>query len=457
MNTPVSTVALSNKNRQKDAAIAVVSPQAMFDARLREIDRIGVAIGAPDWLIDELKRFKNIIKRSFRVRKNGGFELLTVIRVQHQNPNSTGKDPFKGGIRFHPGVTEELLRVLAMDMTFKCALANLPFGGAKGGIAIDPSQYSTLDLRDVVEQMTMELLKDRIPHPDIDVPAPDMGTNAEMMYWIENKVAEMNQYFSLIPNVPAAVTGKPVEEGGMPGREDATARGLLIQLDELLKLSGMQISPKRTTAVQGFGNVGGWAARLAESTFGLTISAVSDKNGGIYNANGVDMAAADRWHKEHGSFAGYPHADHITNAELLTLPVDILIPAALENQITAENANDIKALIVAEGANEGITAEAHPILRANGISVIPGIVANAGGVVVSFLEWSRNRGPRPHKTEHAQLLAEAHVELDTIMRDTLRGVWVASQECGCSLPDAAQRRAMEIIWKKLKRKHSYPD
>jgi len=223
----------------------------ILEKKIKEIKFFGEKINAPEWLIDELTTVKHVSKMQFRAHINGERKILTAIRVRHRNPHSTGARPYKGGIRYHPGVTEELLTVLAMDMTEKCALAGLPFGGAKGGIAIDPSLCKEAELRDITEKMTMEMLKENIPHPDIDVPGPDMGTDAKVMYWMYNKVAEMN-HFRNIPNSTAVVTGKPLEHDGIPGRENATAHGLLIQLKEFIRVTKIHFAHSPTLAIQGF-------------------------------------------------------------------------------------------------------------------------------------------------------------------------------------------------------------
>jgi len=427
----------------------------ILEKKVREIKFFCEKINAPEWLIDELTTVKHVSKMQFRARINGEQKVLTAIRVRHRNPHSTGARPYKGGLRYHPEVTEELLTVLAMDMTEKCALAGLPFGGAKGGIPIDPSQCKKGELRDITEKMTMEMLKENIPHPDIDVPGPDVGTNADVMYWMYNKIAEMN-HFRNIPNSTAVVTGKPLEHDGIPGRIDATAHGLLIQLKEFIRVAKINFSRTPTLAIQGFGNVGSNVALLSrEKRFDFNVIAVSNQECGIYNPKGLNVEKLQAWYKKYKNFKNYPGVEKITNNELLELKTDILVPAAIENQITKENAHRLNAKIISEGANEAITPEAHSILYEQKTHVIPGIVANVGGVVVSYFEWRKNRGDRKHRVDLGEERRWVTSELTKIMKDLTHTVWVKKKENKCSIPEAAHILAIETIRDQLKIKHSY--
>ncbi len=422
--------------------------------RLKETAKTAARIGAPDWLLGELTTTKRILNMKIRLRRNGKSVFFNAIRVHHVNPYSTGGYPYKGGIRFHPGVTQDLLTVLAMDMTDKCALAGLPFGGAKGGIALSPSDYSELELRGIVEQMTFEMLKDNIPHPDIDVPGPDMGVDSRVMFWMFHKVAEM-AHFRPVPNALAVVTGKPLGRGGIPGREEATARGALIQLRKFADLSR---TPYTTLAVQGFGNVGSNIARLvdAEQDFAhYKILAVSDEHGGVYRAQGLDLHSLFAWYATHKKVSDYPGGDAISNKELLELPVDVLLPAAIERQITKANAPAICAKLIVEAANEAITLEASEILFDRKVPVIPDISANAGGVVVSSFEWRKNRGDRPHQVDYEADKLWVVNELTAIMERVITKVYQKSNELHCSMTDAASIIAMETIRDDLAFKHSY--
>ena len=428
-------------------------PAEILKKKVQEIERIGGLINAPEWLIGELTTPKRVLKMEIRANVGGKPTFLTAIRVHHCNPYATGARPYKGGTRYHPGVTEDLLTVLSMDMTEKCALANLPFGGAKGGIAFDPSQCNESELRDITEKFVMEMLKDGIPDPDIDVPGPDVGTNQMTMYWMYVKIAEMN-HFRHIANVAASVTGKPIEDDGLPGREDATSHGLLIQLREFLRITDLRFPPTPFLVIQGFGNVGSNIVRLSKE-FDFLVKAVSDEHGGIYNPAGLDIKDIFNWYQEKKSFTDYPEADHITNEELLELETDILAPAAIENQITKKNASRVKARMLTEGGNEAITAEAHEILFDRGIPAISGIAANVGGVVMSFEEWAFNRGKRKHYVNYEETRALALAELTKIMHKVIHDVYGKSQDLKCSLSNAAHILAMEIIRDKLKKKHSY--
>lgn len=306
---------------------------------------------------------------------NGEIEVLTGHRVQHCDVLG----PYKGGTRYHPSVTLQEVSALAMLMTWKCALLGIPYGGAKGGIAIDPNQYSANELERITRRYTSELIKDI--GPSVDIPAPDIGTSAREMAWM------MDTYSMNVGHaVPGVVTGKPISIGGSKGREMATGRGVAIAIREALALQGKTLEGVRVV-IQGFGNVGGAAAVLLHEA-GAKVLAVSDVSGGIYAENGLDIPALKVYWAQNGrKLAGYPEAEAVSNAQLLTLPCDVLIPAALEDQITEENAHQVQAQIVAEAANGPVTLAADLILSDRGITVLPDILTNAGGVVVSYLEW----------------------------------------------------------------------
>ena len=429
----------------------------MLKEKIKHIENICRRLNASPELFEELAQPKAVFKFKIRPIIKGKKVILgPVMRVHHCNPHSTGARPYKGGFRFHPGVTEELLQVLAIDMTEKCALAQLPFGGAKGGIAIDPEQYTPAELRDITEKTAKELLKYNVLNPDVDVIGPDVGTNSETMFWIYNKVAEENSQLRL-PNVAASVTGKPIEHDGCPGREDATSKGGLIALKEYIRLS--QILPEKgaTLAIQGYGNVGANLAQLAADPvqFNFRMLAISDKNGGLYNKKGLNFSAIDAWYKEHKTFCGYKDAEEISNEELLLLPVDVLIPAAIENQVTSYNADKIQARMILELGNEAVTAEAHWLLTERAVPAIPGIAANVGGVIVSFLEWARNRGSRWHLVDLPDIDHLVEQELTKIMKGVITEVYKKSQQEQISLNDSAHFLAIQNIYEKLKRKHGY--
>ncbi len=313
------------------------------------------------------------------VRDNGEIEVFTGMRVQH----NTSRGPAKGGIRFDMGVTQDEVNALAAWMTWKCAVVNLPFGGGKGGVICDPTTMSNGELERLTRRYTAAIID--FLGPDSDVPAPDVNTNERVMAWIMDTYSMHKRH-----TVTAVVTGKPVEMGGSLGRRDATGRGCLVVTKCALQRKKMKVKGA-TVAVQGFGNVGSTAARLMQAE-GMKIIAVSDKSGGIYNPKGVDVVKCIEWVKEHKVLQGFPGAKPISNDELLALPCDVLVPAALENVITSKNADAVRAKIICEGANGPTSAQADAILDAKGIYVIPDILANAGGVTVSYFEWVQDRG-----------------------------------------------------------------
>jgi glutamate dehydrogenase (NAD(P)+) len=308
---------------------------------------------------------------------DGRTRVFTGYRVQH----NMARGPAKGGIRFHPGTDLDEVRALAMWMTWKCALANVPFGGAKGGVTVDPRLLSANELQRVTRRFATEL--QGVIGPDTDIPAPDVGTNAQTMAWIMDTVSMHAGY-----TVPGVVTGKPVALGGSEGRADATGRGVMFTAERALRDAGLTMDGA-TFAVQGFGNVGEAAARLIHERGGKLV-AVTDVGGGVADPAGLDPARLRAWLQETGSIADAPGTQPIDNAALLALDVDLLVLAALEGQITGENAADVRAKVIAEGANGPVTPDADPILRDRGIVTVPDILCNAGGVIVSYFEWVQN-------------------------------------------------------------------
>jgi glutamate dehydrogenase (NAD(P)+) len=313
------------------------------------------------------------------MRDNGEVDVFEGYRVQY----NTSRGPAKGGIRFDLNVTLEEVKALAAWMTWKCAVVNIPFGGAKGGVKCDPLAMSGAELEKLTRRYTSGIIN--MLGPDSDVPAPDVNTNERVMAWI------MDTYSMHVGHTTTAVvTGKPVELGGSLGRREATGRGCMIVTKEALKHLGMPVKGT-TVAVQGFGNVGSVAAQLL-SREGCKIVAIGDRSLSLYNKSGIDIDEAIEYVKKHRNLEGYNKGDVISGADLLTLDVDVLVPAALENVITTRNAAEIKARIICEGANGPTTAAADSILDENGIFVIPDILANAGGVTVSYFEWVQDRG-----------------------------------------------------------------
>ena len=332
-----------------------------------------------DGLIDFMKWPRRELSVNFPARMDdGSMRMFTGYRVHH----NTVLGPSKGGIRYSAELNQDEVRALAMWMTWKCALVNLPYGGAKGGVIVDPHAHSQSELESLTRRYASEIIL--LIGPKIDIPAPDMGTNSQTMAWIMDTYSMTVGY-----SVPAVVTGKPLNIGGSLGREEATGRGVIVCMLEALRQQGEGHSPKDlSVVVQGFGNVG---ANAAERAFdlGFKVIAVSDVSGGYYNSRGLNIAAmrefmADHPHK---SLEGYRDADQISNAELLELPCDVLIPAAKEGQLTGENAPRVRAKLIVEGANGPTQPEADLIFNDRGITVVPDILANAGGVTVSYFEW----------------------------------------------------------------------
>jgi glutamate dehydrogenase (NAD(P)+) len=313
---------------------------------------------------------------SFPFRRDNRDVVETVFgyRVQHV----LGMGPTKGGIRYAPDVSLGEVAALAMWMTWKCSLMKLPYGGAKGGVRVDPIALSRSEKQRLTRRYTSEIFP--IIGPDKDIPAPDMGTDAQTMAWLLDTYSHQVGY-----SAPTVVTGKPVDLGGSLGRTEATGRGVVYCVQEAARHIGLDLNGA-SAVVQGFGNVGSHAARFFADE-GVSVLGVSDVSGGIYNPGGLDIPAVQSWVAEHQFLEGYPDADHITNQELLELECDVLAPCALQNQITAENAPRISCRILAEGANGPTTLEADEILNENGVFILPDILANAGGVTVSYFEW----------------------------------------------------------------------
>jgi glutamate dehydrogenase (NAD(P)+) len=351
-----------------------------FEAMMSRFDRAAELLDLEPGLYKVLRHPEKQITISIPVMMdNGEVEVFTGHRVLY----NTSRGPAKGGIRFDLHVSLEEVKALAAWMTWKCAVVNLPFGGAKGGVVCDPLTMSAGELERLTRRYTAGIINTL--GPDSDVPAPDVNTNERVMAWV------MDTYSMRVGHtVTAVVTGKPVEMGGSLGRREATGRGCMIVTKEALKHLGMPIN-KTTVAVQGFGNVGSVAAQLLKRE-GCTIVAISDRTGGYYNKNGIDIDAAIQHVRTARSLEGFKGGDQITNEDLLTLDVDVLLPAALENVITKKNASKVRAKIICEGANGPTTAGADSILEEKGVFVIPDILANAGGVTVSYFEWVQDRG-----------------------------------------------------------------
>ncbi len=346
-----------------------------WDVAQRQFDLAAEQLHLPDGLRKVLREPQRELTVHFPVKMDDGtVEVFTGYRVQH----NLGRGPAKGGIRYHQNVTLDEVKALAMWMTWKCAVVGIPFGGGKGGVIVDPKRLSLREVEGLTRRYATEI--SIIIGPERDIPAPDVNTNSQTMAWIMDTYS-MNVGYT----VPAVVTGKPIPLGGSEGRNEATAQGVVYTIIDAAKHLGMDL-PKCRVVVQGFGNAGAIAAQLM-SAQGSSIIAVSDSTGGIFKPEGLDIGAVLAWKQEHHTVCGLPGTKDISNEELLELDCDILIPAALENQITARNAGRIKARLIAEAANGPTTPEADEILYNNGKFLIPDILCNAGGVTVSYFEW----------------------------------------------------------------------
>jgi len=358
----------------RSAAQSTLNVWQMAQSQLDDVAKI---IGLNASVHGYLRQPKRVLTVSIPVRMDGGqFKMFEGYRVQH----NMARGPGKGGIRFHPDVTLDEVKALAMWMTWKCALANLPFGGAKGGVICDPKVLSMHELENLTRRYTSEI--SIIIGPEKDIPAPDVYTTPQIMAWIMDTFSMQKGY-----SIPGVVTGKPISIGGSLGRDKATARGCLYVVDEAMK--ELSLPRPARVAIQGFGNAGLHAAELFAAE-GYRIVAVSDSRGGVANSNGLDVQKLIAWKGEQGTVVGFGGGQSISNKDVLEYDCDVLVPAALEKVITAENAPRIKAKIVAEAANGPTLPEADDILHERGIMILPDILANAGGVTVSYFEWVQN-------------------------------------------------------------------
>lgn len=371
------------------------------------------------------------------VMDDGTVRVFTGHRVQH-NQNA---GPTKGGIRYHQGVTLDEVKALAMFMTWKCAVVGLPYGGAKGGVVVNPKEHSKGEIERLTRRFATELMP--IIGPERDIPAPDVNTNPQTMAWFVDTYS-MNVGYS----VPAVTTGKPLVLGGSEGRNEATGRGCAFVVEEAARDIGLDLHSAKVV-VQGFGNVGATAAALLDD-LGSTVVAVSDSSGGIYNPAGLDLKAVHRHKLNTGTVGGFPDAVDVTNEEILELPCDILIPAALENQITAENAPRIKASLIAEGANGPTSPEADEILRDRGVLLLPDILANAGGVTVSYFEWAQALQAFPWSEQ------QVNDRLRLIMQQSYQAVREVSKEHQLPLRTGAMIRAVARVAELTRIRGVYP-
>jgi len=426
------TAALNMPLIEKATPSAYETALSQYDSAVRYLD-----------LEDDLTEYMRYPRREFTVnfpvrRDTGNLEMFTGYRVHH----NTVLGPSKGGLRYSLHVDLDEVRALAMWMTWKCSLMNLPYGGAKGGVIVDPRALSTLELERLTRRYASELIP--LISPQGDIPAPDMGTNPQVMAWIMDTYSMTVGY-----SVPAIVTGKPLGIGGSEGRIVATGRGVIICMMEALRRSGQTDASKQRIVIQGFGNVGANAASYAHE-LGFKVVAVSDVYGGVHDPNGLDIPDVIEYAHRNGSLEGYPKADAVTNDELLLLPCDVLIPAALEGQITERNADNLQARLIVEAANGPTTPAADAILEERGIQLIPDILANAGGVVVSYFEW-------------VQDLQSFFWDEDEVFRQLrrimTRGYDVTvrtAEEHNVTLRNAAQIAAIKRVSEAIKTRGFYP-
>jgi glutamate dehydrogenase (NAD(P)+) len=345
----------------------------------KQYDLVAEKLGLDPGVRDVLREANRELTVHFPVQmEDGATRVMTGFRVQH----SLARGPAKGGIRYHPDVTLDEIKALAMWMSWKCAVVAIPYGGAKGGVICDPKSMSRRELERMTRRYATEI--SLLIGPDFDIPAPDVGTDPQTMAWIMDTYSMHKGY-----SVPAVVTGKPLAIGGSEGRPEATGRGVVYCVEEAARSVGVDPKTART-AVMGYGNVGQSGARLL-AELGSTVVAVSDSRGGVFHGEGLDLSVVTRHKQETGSVVGAPRTETISNDELLRLDCEILVPAALESVIHSGNADGIRARIIAEGANGPVTPEADEILAGKGVLVIPDILCNAGGVTVSYFEWVQDR------------------------------------------------------------------
>jgi glutamate dehydrogenase (NAD(P)+) len=394
-------------------------------------------------LEDDLRKVLREVKRELTVHfpvlmDDRSIEVFTGYRVQH----NLARGPAKGGLRFHPAVTLDEVKALAMWMTWKCAVVGLPYGGAKGGVICDPKHLSTNEQQRLVRRYATEI--SIIVGPESDIPAPDVGTTPQHMAWFMDTISMHRGY-----SVPATVTGKPLAVGGSEGRPEATGRGVAFCVMEALGELDIN-GPGSTAVVQGFGNVGSVSARLLNREAGMTILAVSDSTSAIYNGHGLDIDDVEQYKARQGTLEGCPGAEKIDPEELLELDCTVLVPAALEGVITRNNAGKLRARIVAEGANGPTTPEADDILTDKGVLLIPDILANAGGVTVSYFEWVQDL------QEFFWEESEINQRLHHIMARAYKEVSVKAHELKISMRTAAYALAVDQVARATEVRGIYP-
>ncbi len=410
----------------------------LFKIATSQLDTVAARLGLEANVHERLRYPRRALVVTIPTQMDDGrTEVFVGYRVHH----NTALGPTKGGLRYHMGVNLGEVTALAMLMSWKCAIMGLPYGGAKGGVRCNPLAMSARELEHMTRRYTAEIML--MIGPDLDIPAPDLGTNEQIMAWMMDTYS-MTQGRT----VPGVVTGKPLLMGGSAGRREATGRGIVYALYQAARRLGQEVKGQRIV-VQGFGNVGGVASRLLWRE-GCLIAAVGDVRGGVYNPKGLDIRQLESHVAEAGTVAGFPGGDAVGSAELLELPCDVLIPAALGSQIRQDNADRVKAAIVAEGANGPTTPEGDTILRDRGVTVIPDILANAGGVVVSYFEWVQ--GLQYYFWRESEITAR----LQEIMTRAFNRVWVIASKEGTDLRTAALMEGVRRVADAFKLRGLYP-
>jgi glutamate dehydrogenase (NAD(P)+) len=404
------------------------SGRLFLENALKSLDEAAEILNIDPNIHEVLRQPKRVVVVSVPIKRDdGSIKVFTGVRVQHTN----ARGPYKGGIRYYPSVDVDEVTALAMLMTWKCAVVDLPYGGAKGGVACNPKELSKNELERITRRYTAMIYE--VIGPYVDIPGPDVYTDAQTMAWMVDTYSQMRGVLT-----PEVATGKPVSLYGSLGRHDATSRGLVYTVKEFMKTVNKPLKDARI-AIQGYGNVGYNAAKILHEEYGAKIVAVSDSKGGIYSEKGLIPQKVMEHKEKTGSVVGFNGAKQITNEEVLTTPCDILIPAALENAVTKQIAEKINASAVAEGANGPTTPEADKVLKERGIVVIPDILANAGGVTVSYFEWVQNL------KRETWTLEEVHAKLEAKMVKGFRDVLEASRKYEVTMRQAAMAVAVQKV------------
>jgi glutamate dehydrogenase (NAD(P)+) len=404
------------------------SGRLFLENALKSLDEAAEILNIDPNIHEVLRQPKRVVVVSVPIKRDdGSIKVFTGVRVQHTN----ARGPYKGGVRYYPSVDVDEVTALAMLMTWKCAVVDLPYGGAKGGVACNPKELSKNELERITRRYTAMIYE--IIGPYVDIPGPDVYTDAQTMAWMVDTYSQMRGVLT-----PEVATGKPVSLYGSLGRHDATSRGLVYTVKEFMKTVNKPLKDARI-AIQGYGNVGYNAAKILHEEYGAKIVAVSDSKGGIYSEKGLIPQKVMEHKEKTGSVVGFNGAKQITNEEVLTTPCDILIPAALENAVTKQIAEKINASAVAEGANGPTTPEADKVLKERGIVVIPDILANAGGVTVSYFEWVQNL------KRETWTLEEVHAKLEAKMVKGFRDVLEASRKYEVTMRQAAMAVAVQKV------------